>query len=467
MKKFLKNVLIKLRLFGLYRSAKMCFGRATINKELKKVLEVIEKFPRDPKKKLVLITGHIGLQKKANFQKMLDHIEAQMPDVQFLVLDEARRENEGCSVVCHTARIEIPNLYGGARYIYRDEEFLEKIFMEKDYMFQALQSLSTRSRGVFFSQNLLYTYYEIYMQVIRCLHPDLVLVWSKFSATHSVCDAVFKEHGIKVNYLEYGSLPGTYGLESFGQMGESYPAREYKAFMELPVDEQELEHADRVWRYLTESGLNRNVQVQDDVVQRVKDVMKKDRPLIVFAGNLDHDAGIIPYTKQSLMYHSPMFQTSQQALVYLAILAEEYDWNLVFKPHPTIAASYSQFSLPKNVIYIPSGNLNDLIDFSDVVVTLMSQTAYVSCIRKKPVVMLGYNQIRGKECVYEAYTFDQIAPVIAQAIEEGFTQKHQEAFRKHIAQMCKYYLYDDHADREIRYGQDIDKVISYLYGELA
>ena len=467
MKKFLKKVLIKLRLFGLYRSVKMCFGRAAVNKDLKRVLEVIERFPRNPEKKLVLITGHIMLQKKVNFQKMLDRIEAQMPDVQFLVLDEARLENEGSCAACGTARIEIPNLYGGARYIYRDEEFLEKIFEEKDYMFRALQSLSMRGRGRFFSQNLLYTYYEIYMQVIRCLHPDLVLVWSKFSATHSICDAVFKEHGIKVNYLEYGSLPGTYGLESFGQMGESYPAREYQKFMELPVDEQELMHADQVWQYLTDSGLNRNIQVQDDVVRRVKDVMKKDRPLIVFAGNLDHDAGIIPYTKQSLLYHSPMFQTSQQALVYLAILAEENDWNLVFKPHPSIASSYNPSSLPKNVIYIPAGNLNDLIDFSDVVVTLMSQTAYVSCIRKKPVVMLGYNQIRGKGCAYEAYTFDKIAPVITQAIEEGFTQKHRDAFRKHIAQMCKYYLFDDNADRDIRYGQDIDKVVSYLYRELA
>lgn len=465
MKKILKKILKKLGLLKWYRHFKGFIGRASINKELERLLKNIEDYQRQSDKKLILITGHILLEKKRPFLKLLKSIAAQMPEVEFVILDEARVDEHEFDIQ-GIKRFEIPNVYRNAGYIFRDEEKIEEIFQEKDYLFQSLQNMVMRGRPRFFSQNLLYVYDMIYTCAAKYLDPDLILLWSKFSAVHSTCDAVFKENNITVNYLEYGSLPGTYGIENFGQMGESFPAREYQKFLNLPVDEEEIQQADEVWYYLHKSGLNRNSQVQDDVVEQVKVNMKEDWSVILFAGNLDYDSGIVPYTLQSQTYHSPMFQTSEQALNYLAVLAEKNHWNLVFKPHPSIANKYNRYKLPRNVIYIPRGNLNDLIDFADVVVTIMSQTAYVSCIRKRPAVMLGYNQLRGKGCVYEAYQMEHIDNVINSAIEKGFTQKQQEAFRTHIAQMCKYYLYDDQSNKEINYGQNVERAVEYLRGEI-
>lgn len=80
--------------------------------------------------------------------------------------------------------------------------------------------------------------------------------------------------------------------------------------------------------------------------------------------------------------------------------------------------------------------------------------------------MLGYNQLRGKGCVYEAFQLDQIDYVINSAIKNGFTQEQQEAFRTHIAQMCKYYLYDDQSNKEIKYGKNAQSAAEYLRREL-
>ena len=48
---------------------------------------------------------------------------------------------------------------------------------------------------------------------------------------------------------------------------------------------------------------------------------------------------------------------------------------------------------------------------------------------------------------------EQIESTITTALENGFSDTQKMAFRKHIAQLLKYYLYDDNREREIRYGK--------------
>lgn len=40
-------------------------------------------------------------------------------------------------------------------------------------------------------------------------------------------------------------------------------------------------------------------------------------------------------------------------------------------------------------------------------------------------------------------------------LKDGFISKHKNNFRKHVAQLLKYYLYDDMAEREIRFGKKL------------
>jgi hypothetical protein len=118
---------------------------------------------------------------------------------------------------------------------------------------------------------------------------------------------------------------------------------------------------------------------------------------------------------------------------------------------------------PGNTIYIESGDINDLIDISDVVVTILSQTNYITMIRHKPVVMLGFNQSKGKGCTYEAFEKNKIEDAIQRAIRDGFTEDQRQAFLVHIAQLIKYYLYDDLQEREIRFGRRVTGGVERFY----
>ena len=172
---------------------------------------------------------------------------------------------------------------------------------------------------------------------------------------------------------------------------------------------------------------------------------------------------MVPYTEYTARYHSPIFQTSTEAAIYLANLCKKNQWKFIYKPHPYYIHPEQVSCLPSNTIFVEEADINDLIDIADVTVTILSSTNYNALIRYKPVVMLGYNQTRGKGCTYEAFEKDKIEDTIKEALEKGFTQEQQDAFLKHIAQCLKYYLYDDLQERPIRYGRPVPKSIDEFY----
>lgn len=106
---------------------------------------------------------------------------------------------------------------------------------------------------------------------------------------------------------------------------------------------------------------------------------------------------------------------------------------------------------PENVLLIKEADINEIVEVSDVVVTILSTAAYTSLIRKKATVMLGYTQFKDKGCTYEAYERDMIEDMLVQAVNEGFSKQKQEYFLKHLAQMNKYYLYNDLREKTIQY----------------
>jgi len=97
-------------------------------------------------------------------------------------------------------------------------------------------------------------------------------------------------------------------------------------------------------------------------------------------------------------------------------------------------------------------NIHEVIDFSDVIITILSQSAYVSLFRNKPVVMMGYTQLKGSGCTYEAFSKEQIEPQIRKALKEGFSKKQMKNFHRHIARAVKYYLLDDGTHPDIPFG---------------
>lgn len=305
-------------------------------------------------------------------------------------------------------------------------------------------------------------YYEYYADIYSKMKPEITIVWNRFLPAHEIVVNICKEKGIKVLYAENGVLPGTWVLEESGQMGASDVAVKSEEFLNKTVTDEDLSKSDEILAYLKESGDNRYTQEMFDMDERIKACKEKNKPLILFAGNYDAHAGLVPYNEEARTYHSPFFKSSNEAVSALAKIAEKNNWTVIYKPHPKAIDKAFVSRFPDSVIYIEQGNLNDLIDCVDVVATLTSQTSYISCIRGKATLLLGRNQLTGKQALYEIDSLEELESVLGDAINNGMTDSQKKMFKKHIAQIQKYYVFDDNKGRALRYGMKKEEFVKLM-----
>lgn len=337
------------------------------------------------------------------------------------------------------------------------------------YLREAAKNLKKRhwNMGKGYPENFVYEAERYINGMLDVLNPEIVIIWNQFHAFHHIMGAICKRRGIQIIYYEFGSLPGTYALERLGQMGESYPAQYSQEFKNLPVTKEELQQAEKVWEFLKTSKLNRKEQPVNDDLNILKKRLKPGRPIIFFAGQNDYEAGICPYTSNTKKNHSPIFESSDEAAIELASICKKNDWNFVYKRHPLVSKFVPiekiSVKMPDNILMFDNLDISTIIETADVTVTILSQVGYVSTILKRPTIMLGYMQLKGKGCTYEVFEKRNVESTIRQALQEGFTKDQESAFIKHIAQLNKYYLFNDPCvEREIYYGQDIEQCTKFF-----
>lgn len=458
----IKKVLRRLHLLYLaksvYQKISWIYDKATVGQRTRKFESVFDDFYAEVRQTEVqsngiLCMGILCTPHKPTLIPFLSQVK-DSSGKQIILLDESREEDAECPFPRFRVPRSAPVKYD------RNIEFkgtpeMQKKLEEKEFLGNAVKNITERLPNIkeSYAKVLVYKSYEMYHFILDTWKPSEVIIWSEYNALHTVFAHTCREKGIDPIFMEFGVLPGTFALERGGQMGKSDVAVNDKDFLALQVNDAELEKTQDVLQFLKESGLNRNIQPDGNAMKHLEKRLKPNRPIVLFAGQHDFDSGMVPYTEETKKYHSPAFVSSLDAVKYLAELAEKNDWNFIFKPHPGMVNRYRKTEFPENTIYLTDINLNELIDRVDVVVTLMSQTAYVSLIRGCATVTMGYNQLRGKGCNYEAFSKEIIEEKIKEAIVNGYTEDQKEKFLLHTAQLLKYYLFDDMRERKIRYGK--------------
>ncbi|WP_440408391.1 hypothetical protein [Neorhizobium petrolearium] len=282
--------------------------------------------------------------------------------------------------------------------------------------------------------------FQFTLRAIQRYRPALMLVWNQFHPLSRVAQIAATKQSTRVAFIEYGLLPGTLNFDLSGQMGESDVVQFGNEFSSLPLDARDIRIAEDILVRLRSGEANRRLQAPLGEVERELRSRAKGRPIVLFAGHNDHASGTIPYNDRARKFHSPIFSNSQDAANYLAQLAKESNWFLLYKPHP-FASKAQSLEDDDNVMVLGNFDINACVDLVDCVVTILSQVSYVALTRKKPLVMLGYNQLRGSGCHYQAEELSDILPLIQSAIEDGFIPSQQLAWSSHVARLLRYYLY--------------------------
>lgn len=338
---------------------------------------------------------------------------------------------------------------------------------KKPYLLNIVENIYKKANGVpqkSYIKLMVYYAERFFNSVLDIINPEYVIMWNQFAELNAVYNHVCENKKVTPLYMEFGSFPGTFALDTVGQMGENPISVNPREFLKLPVDSSELREAEEILEYLKNTKLNRNIQTGTNEVSELLKKIDPERKVVFYAGQNDFESGLFPYTEKSKKYHSPTFKTSDDAALYLYEISKKNGWNFVYKPHPRTLIERGLNQYPEDMIVVKGIDINEMIDLSSVCVTILSQTAYVSLIRQKPTLLLGYLQLREKGCCYEAYEKDKIEEALKNALEYGFTEEQQRAFYKHTAQMLKYVLYDDATPRDIRFGKSTPDCAAFIEG---
>ena len=303
-------------------------------------------------------------------------------------------------------------------------------------------------------------------RMLDIINPEIMIIMDSVQPIHRIIRDVAEKKGITMIYTHAGVVPGTVAFDLGGEVGESIPSLYPEAFKQLAVDANEIEFAQKVVNYLFQSRANRKKQPDKYTVSDLINLIDSNKKTIFFAGQNDVRSYMVPYSKKTQQYYSPVFSSSVEAANYIADICNDEDWNIVYKPHPMYKKNNEREMLSDSIIYIDECDINDLIDISDLTVTILSSINYISLIRNTPVLMLGYGWLKGSGCTYEAFDASQIHDQLKKAMHYGYTKEQKESFFRHMAQCLKYYVYDDNKCRELRYGRKLpDKIEDFFYIE--
>lgn len=304
-----------------------------------------------------------------------------------------------------------------------------------------------------------------FREVLRRTRPSLCILWHQLNALHRAAQGVCEEIGLPCALTEYGVLPGTIGFETGGQMGESRVAQDPEWFLNLPVDDADLERADAYIEFVRNEKRTRKDQSSEfDLEACVAKARERGRAVIFYAGQQDYASGLLPRSLPESHVHSPHFADTLDALRHLSELAERNDWHIIFKPHPILAERSKNYETPyPNRVDVALGaNIFDCMALADVTTTIVSQVSYMALVHERPCVLLGRTQLTGKGCVYEPVSFGDIETTFARAIDQGFTSEQQNAWRRHVAQVMRHYAYRFDEDLAQMPGRGVEAVAQYL-----
>ncbi len=313
------------------------------------------------------------------------------------------------------------------------------------------------------AKHMISRYYEFYSWYLDSFNPGCIVAEHSFAMTRRILNTLCEEKKIPIVFTHPGVIPGTIAFDIGGEMGKSLVTIKHDLFLKLPISREEKVAAENVVETVFTNRMNRKKQPKDDTISQVINKCKIGRPTILYVGQYDVSTGLDPYTKETQQFYSPCFKSSLEAGLFLSSICIKNDWNMIYKPHPMYVIDEELNQLPSSTIVVKYGNILDLIDYADVVITIVSSSNYDSLFRNKPVVMLGYNQTRGKGCTYEAFDKESVEPTIEAALRDGYTNEQKEAFVTHVAQLLKYYLFDDTKTRGVRYGRCLPHCIGDFY----
>lgn len=321
-------------------------------------------------------------------------------------------------------------------------------------------------------RNILPTWLESYSRslqlsraadkVLTTVKPKVALLWHEWNQASHVCKWFCDAYGVPTVFCHDGALPMTMGMDPVGEMAESTPVAHADEYYARPLSAPDYRRAITYRKLVRETGLNRKSTVADgslgDLLAKVREDGKK---VLFYAGCNDWQTGMLPVWWDKSEIHSPIFVDSYDAFRYLSDLCAKRNWVLLFKPHPHLEPQRLDLSSP-HVIFVREANIHECVRLSDVCLTLVSATSYMSLFNDRPTVLLGRNSLSRSGACYEPAELGDIPGAIEAALRGDNARHMKKRWMDHLARMIRYTLHPMHPDSEALMGKSYSATARFL-----
>jgi len=353
---------------------------------------------------------------------------------------------------CMSVRISIPSedRSGERHFIASGDCFIDED--EKNFIKKLRDTKKTKAEYEEYLNDYIY-----YRSLFEIMKPSAFIMWSGWTKESMMIGYLTKRHGIDVVYGEYGWLEGTLQFDPGGIAGKSVLCSN-KTVYEMNLQKQNIKDL----RVLFEKEKKLIIEKDRDKKWNYNEYEKLDRldiskKNILFVGMGDAGMDIDPKSAFWSRFVSSCVCSSVEAARFLSEICLENDWNLIYKPHPLELTDQKYILIEENehvqqAFYTP---IERLIEFCDVVVSITSAVDFKTFFYNKPLVQLGRNVLNISGCTYVAENKDEIETQLKNAVENGFTDRHWDAFILLMKVCLKTTHWDDMSHSGFDYGVDI------------
>ena len=306
-------------------------------------------------------------------------------------------------------------------------------------------------------------------QLIREHKPKLFMAWGEYNFRSPLLRKISSFYKVPSIMYHEGFLPETLQIDDIGEFANSFPYRCNEKFQKLSVNRFDLENANNIAKYyLTKNSRNKQSSLTPATINKLDTIKSNRKKIILLAGCNDWLTGLYPTEQNDREAKFTNFINSNDVFHELIRVCNNNNWHIIFKPHPHYSASnqmkkiLDRYNDLTNITITYTGNIHQLIDYSDVVVTLMSTAVYEAMLRDVPVVLLSAHPFSGKGIAYECNSDICLDDVLSNALNKSDWESRKNSWLSFIARMSKYYLFPASEQMEGLMNKSIDHAARFL-----
>ncbi|MFS2316324.1 glycosyltransferase [Maricaulis sp. D1M11] len=296
---------------------------------------------------------------------------------------------------------------------------------------------------------------------LRNSKPTLILVWHQWNTLMDLIRKGAERIGVTSAVTHEGMLPHTLTFDPQGMMAEASCVGKIKTRLPVAIRAK----AEAMIDGIRDARIDRKPASQVNAIEGfLANRRYPGRPLVFYAGINDWHSGILPRDAKAEI-HSPFYRDTREALFELLDLAEELDFEVLFKPHPNLHPGNFNFEHPR-LMTIRESNTIDIIMAADLIVTLLSSISYIGRCHNKPIVQMGRNTLSGTGAVFELQSRDELRDVLEAALINVSDEERRVRFVNHVGTLIQKYLYpygEEHPQLALSY-EDLASDILELAG---